>query len=389
MSKTEIHSPTSRGTLRIGDRTIATDDVFRIVIDHFPDIVHSVDAEGKIVFTNRQAEKLLGYTRDELVGMPVKNIYADDIVAAMEKGFKALQQKGEKTVESALKDRYGNRIPVEIRSFAIYDDAGSFLRTFSILRDIRAVKELQDGLVHAERLAAIGELSAGIVHDINNPLTVIAGYTAMIRDELAGHKSGEPCDLAALDTMMADVQRATQSLEKLVGHLREFSRQVKEDPRPFDIAKCVGEALFLLQNKLRKVGVTVSNNVQERTHYALGEPNHLEQVFANIISNACDAMEGREQRCITVRMKTIERDGDPFWQCDVADTGCGIPEPVLKQMFTPFFTTKPNGKGTGLGLSISRAIIRDHNGDIMVQSEQGRGTVFSIILPAIPPPPPG
>jgi two-component system sensor histidine kinase HydH len=159
--------------MRIKDKNIRTSDIFEVIIENFPDIIHSLDNEGNIIMTNKKAESLLGYPQEEMLGMNISQIYADEILEDVEKGFESLKKTGEKSVESALKDRYGNLIPVEIRSFSIYDDDGKFIRTFSILRDIRKVKGLQEGLIHAERLAAIGELATGIVHDINNPLTYI------------------------------------------------------------------------------------------------------------------------------------------------------------------------------------------------------------------------
>ena len=150
--------------MRIQDIEIRDADIFEILLDNFPDMIHSIDHEGNIVYTNRTASNLLGYTGEELLQMNVREIYAEEVLIALEKGFSDLKQKGDKRVESILKAKDGKKIPVEIRSFSIYDDEGNFIRTFSILRDIREIKELQNSLVHAGRLAAIGELSSGVAH---------------------------------------------------------------------------------------------------------------------------------------------------------------------------------------------------------------------------------
>lgn len=153
--------------MRIDNADITNAQIFEILLDNFPDIIHSVDDDGNIVFTNRRAESLLGYTRDELLSMNVRSIYSDEVLKKVDKGFNELKKKGDYSVESVLKAKDGTPIPVEIRSFSIYDDDGNFLRTFSILRDIRPIKELQNSLVHAGRLAAIGEMASGVAHDIH------------------------------------------------------------------------------------------------------------------------------------------------------------------------------------------------------------------------------
>ena len=128
-------------------------DIFGILLDSFPDMIHSVNEAGDIVYANRTAEQLLGYSHEELYSMNVRQIYADEIIKDMELGFQELKRSGDKSTESILQARDGTKIPVEIRSFGIYDDDGNFIRTFSILRDIRRIKQLQQELVHAGRLA--------------------------------------------------------------------------------------------------------------------------------------------------------------------------------------------------------------------------------------------
>ncbi len=159
----------------------ATAHVFEFLLEWFPDIIQSVNSEGNIVYINRRAEELLGYSRDELLGMNILDLYAPEIADAVRKGFKTLQKKGTlEGIESVVVSKAGERIPVEIRSFAVYDDHGAFLRTFSILRDIRPIKELQNSLVHTSRLAAIGELASCIAHDISNPLAVVKLYAELL-----------------------------------------------------------------------------------------------------------------------------------------------------------------------------------------------------------------
>ncbi|MBN2301902.1 MAG: PAS domain S-box protein [Lentisphaerae bacterium] len=371
--------------MRIDAIEIRDADIFEILLDNFPDMIHSINDDGQIVYTNKTAERLLGYSRNELATMNIRQIYADEILEALEQGFSDLKQKGDKTVESLLKAKDGSVIPVEIRSFSIYDDEGNFLRTFSILRDIREIKELQQSLVHAGRLAAIGELASGVAHDINNPLTVILLSNEMVLKETermddAGKESAE-----RISSFAKDVQKASKSIQKLSEHLRNFSRGMVEKYEPVDLAMSLSDAFFITKSKLNKIGVNVFNEVQAGKYYVLGCPNHLEQVLVNLIGNACDAMQDRPTRELRIDVNPVQRDGIDYWRCDVADTGGGVPDEISEDIFQSFFTTKKMGEGTGLGLSISRGIVRDHKGELELASVAGTGATFSVYLPKLEP----
>ncbi|MCK5850339.1 MAG: PAS domain S-box protein [Kiritimatiellae bacterium] len=368
--------------MRIDKIEIRDADIFEILLDSFPDMIHSIDDKGNIVYTNKTAEILLGYTGEELLGMNVRQIYADRVQAELEKGFTDLKERGDKNIpESWLKTKDGIEIPVEIRSFSIYDDEGNFLKTFSILRDIREIKDLQQSLIHAGKLAAIGELSSGIAHDINNPLTVILLSNEMLIRDLESRNLSESQPDQKIHSFATDIQRASKSIQKLADHLRNFSRGVVEKTEYLDLYDILTDALFITGNKSKTVGAVVNNNAKKGIHFTEGRPNQIEQVFVNLIGNACDAMAETENRELTISISEEKYGDNDCWKCDISDTGKGIPPELVNDIFQSFFTTKEKGKGTGLGLSISRGIIRDHKGDVEVSSERGIGTTFSIYLP--------
>jgi PAS domain S-box-containing protein len=364
--------------MRIGNQNIITDDIFAIVIENFPDMIHSVDENGQIVYANAMAESLLGYTRDELRQMNINDLYAEEIREQLEQGFSALKESGEQAVESILKDREGKSIPVEIRSFSIYDNDGNFVRTFSILRDIRKVKDLQQRLVHSARLAGIGELASGIVHDINNPLSVITMCGEMMTDILKHPERLGERECEGLQSFAVDVGRAADSIHKLVTHLRNYSRGVQEGAEPLDLHGSLQDALFLVGSKIQKAKVTVDVEVEKGRYMIHGNANQVEQVLSNLVSNACDAMEGQDRPQLTIRAAPCVRDSAAFWKVSFSDTGPGIPRELQQEIFHSFFTTKQKGKGTGLGLSIARGIVKDHGGDIELVSEPGSGSTFSV-----------
>ncbi len=365
----------------INDTEIQNAEIFEIILENFPDIIHSINENGNIIFTNRAAENLLGYTREELLSMNIRELYAPEIIKAVEAGFTDLKSKGDKRVESVLMTKGGEHIPVEIRSFSIYDDNGTFLRTFSILRDMRKIKELEDNLIHASRLAAIGELASGVAHDINNPLTIVLLSNELLMRSISALAGTDSKQVQAIARFATDVQKAAGTIQKLADHLRNFSRGTAEAHEIVDLEAVVNDALFLTASKFKQSQISMSCNIAKGQHYIMGSPNRLEQIFVNIIANACDALADQKPATLSIDVVPAPFEGTDCWVCKITDNGPGIPEDHRSDIFTSFFTTKPKGKGTGLGLSISRGIARDHKGDITVESSPENGTTFSIFLP--------
>jgi PAS domain S-box-containing protein len=362
---------------------IQDNDVFETIIGNLPDIIHSVDESGNIIYTNRVAEQLLGYSHGELLAMNVRELYAHEVLDDLECGFTNLMHKGDQSVESIIVAKDGSHIAVELRSFSVYDDDGHFVQTYSILRDMRKLKSLQEGLGHTMRLASIGEFTSGIAHDINNPLALICVCCDMIRDII-----GDECPKERMNEMkeyVTDMGQASRSIEKLSRKMLEFSRVVSDCAEMVDLGGVVQDGLFLLGGKMKDNRITVHHDIHLGRCLVKGVGNKLEQIFVNLIGNACDAMAESDARDLTITVLQDNYKGRECWRCDVTDTGVGIPPDKHKMLFASFFTTKPTGKGIGLGLSISRGIARDHEGDITVRSDAGKGTTFSVFLPVLDP----
>lgn len=357
--------------------------MFELLLDWFPDVIQSVDDQGVIVYANRRAAELLGYSREALLGLHVRDLYAPEVWPQVERGFARLKSEGQLTVtESLIRDRAGNRIPVEIRSFGVYDDDGRFLRTFSILRDQRQLRELTNRLQHSSRLAAIGELAACIVHDISNPLAVIRLYTELLQTQAADLKAVNPETVADLEESLANVARSLDKIQRLINHLREFSRSRDSLAETVDLRRVLEDALFMVQNRIAAHAVRVTCRFPPEPCCVQGNASQLEQAFMNLCANACDAMEGVPEAVLDLALAESTDPAYPeHWECRVSDSGVGMTREVLEHVFTPFFTTKPREQGTGLGLSICRSIVRRHGGHIALTSEVGRGTTFRVCLP--------
>jgi PAS domain S-box-containing protein len=362
--------------------------IFDSLIDNFPDMIHSVDEQGNIIYFNRTATALLGYSEDELRAMNIRQLYPPEILDAVERGFREVKTTGEKRVESLFMAKDGTRIPVELRTLVIRDEHGAFAQTFTISRDLRNLKEMQENLIHAGRLAAIGELAAGVVHDLNNPLTAVILASTVLKKvtDKPGTTADELREQAS--SFCETINESAATMESLTTRLRDFSRGVKDQHTLVDLFDPVNDALFILAHKLRHANITVSCRVVKAKNYVLGDRNQIQQVFLNLFANACDAMAKCERRELTVAVDSCRQDGTVYWRCAVTDTGEGIPHEIQDKVFKSFFTTKPRGKGTGLGLSITRSILKEHNGNIALTSEPGQGTTFYILLPSLNDAPP-
>jgi PAS domain S-box-containing protein len=377
----------------------------------------------QIMDANRAAGEILGYPVHDLIGEIVANVFP----GACQEEQAALTSGGEiRNQESEMVHRDGRRIPV-IRSLVRATPDRPNLVVFSFL-DIAArklaesrlqesnqqlshaneqLKKHKDQIVQSEKLASIGQLAAGVAHEINNPvgfvtsnLGTIKEYVDVLRNllELHGRLADlDPADAAAradlcaqiaaikeqedLDYVLADLESVLgESMEgvrrvaEIVQNLKSFARDDTKARRPHDINDGIEAMIKMVWNQL-KYTCKVERNYGE-VPVVQCHPGQINQVIMNILVNASQAMPPAGG---TITVGTAVVDGE--LEISIADTGLGIPAENLKRIFDPFFTTKEVGKGTGLGLSISHGIIQDHGGRIAVTSEVGKGTTFRIFLP--------
>jgi two-component system NtrC family sensor kinase len=247
----------------------------------------------------------------------------------------------------------------------LYDEA--IQRNQELADTNERLRSTQEQLIQSEKLAAIGQLTAGIVHDVKNPLTVIKGVAELLLTE-------DNLD----DELRSEISLMRESAVKannIVTDLLKFSRQSKPDLEVHDMRETVEAALRLTAFPIRKAHVQVVKNLPDHAVMMIYDDQQVEQVLVNMISNAVQAMPTGGM--LRVSMSAADRQVSISLQ----DTGIGIAPENLSRIFDPFFTTKPEGEGTGLGLSVSYGIISNHNGRIEVNSAIGQGTTFTILLP--------
>jgi PAS domain S-box-containing protein len=335
-----------------------------------------VAADGRIVSVNAKTEELFGYSRRELVGQGVEMLLP-------ERGRTAHPQHRAKYLANPVarpmgrgldlagRRKDGSEFAVEISLTHMETDAGA--QTLALITDITQRLLVDQATRQAERLAALGRLSAGIAHEINNPIGIITSRIEVMLLE-AGEHALPPAVVEDLQVLHRNAMRVARIAQTFLS----FARQSPAERAPVDLNRVVLETLELVERQIGKDGVRITTRLDATLPRLLGHANALSQVLLNLITNARDALTGEGEIVIESSLGA----GDPApVTLRVSDTGPGIAPEALPRIFDPFYTTKASG--TGLGLSVSYGIVRDHNGTVDVQSAPSKGTTFILTFPAL------
>ena len=347
-----------------------TDAIFEAASD----AILIVDQSGVITSANRKTEEMFGYPREALMGQPLEMLLPERLrgrhighraayfqephVRPMGRGLDLVARRGD-----------GTEFPVEISLSYMETEDG--LRALAFVTDITRRQAMERAARQAERLSALGRLSAGIAHEVNNPIGIISSrIEIMLLDAEAQPLPGTVTeDLRVL-------HRHAQRVARIAHGLLSFARESSAAQEPVDLNHVVEETLLLMEKDLAKGGITIRRSLPSNLPPVHGDPSALQQVVMNLLTNAGDALgRGGEislETCVVSGEKGRVR-------LTVRDTGPGISPDVLPRIFDPFYTTKPDG--TGLGLSISYGIVSEHKGTIDVESLPGRGTTFILTFP--------
>ena len=269
--------------------------------------------------------------------------------------------------ESERLTKDGKIININLSRFAVFNEQKEMIGSVGIIRDMTKIKKLEKELREKENLALIGEVVSSIAHSLSNPLNIISGNADYL---LLDRKDGDE-DYEELKTILDETARITKSIR----HLLNFSRPIQVNKESGNlneiINSIVSKSKFITGEKKISFRKSLDDSIGEFSF----DNNEIEEVLLNIVTNAIQAiqMEGE------IKIKT-QKDGSAA-RIEITDNGPGIPKENLSKIFLPFFSSKEYGKGTGLGLSIARRIIKEHNGDISVKSQVGKGTSFFITLP--------
>ncbi len=331
--------------------------------------IMTIDKDEKIRNWNKGAQEIFGWSEEEVLGkpssflMPKEKKYSDELKYIKEqvadKGFVKIE-------ETERIDKYGKRKPVQLNVTKLPSPDGGYFGRTVVIKDTSEVKRLERQVSQSEKLAVIGQLAAGIAHEIGNPLTAISSLVQILRRKTS--------DLTTIE-YLSNIKENIDRISKIVRELVDFSRTPSYEKEFVQINHLLNTALGIVKYDKRVKNIEFSADLSTELPQIKIVPDQLLQVFINILINALDAMEGEGK--LTVCSK-LENDKIVV---EITDTGCGIPEENLKKIFDPFYTTKDVGKGTGLGLSVSYGIINKFKGEISAKSKVGEGSTFIVKLP--------
>ncbi|MDV2496659.1 MAG: PAS domain S-box protein [bacterium] len=356
--------------VKLFDQVKATRDYLDTLIEQSMDAIVATDRSGKLALFNKGAEELSGYRRDEVIGRRGPVLYArqDDAKEVMRR-----MREGDGTVsgfETTFRSKDGSLIPVLISASILYDEDGQEAGAVGFSKDLRVRKRAEEALIQSEKLAALGRLTAGVSHEILNPLTVII---------LGLHRTiNNPDTHPEIKSDLQGLRDQADRITKIVEDLLYFARYRLPERRSIDFNDIIKRTLSLLENELTLRSIAVDLRLAEEIPVVSADHDQIQQVILNLLTNARDAMPDGGRLVLSTEM--VQTDGRKFVELRVEDTGEGIAPEHMEQLFDPFFTTKPEGKGTGLGLSICKGIVEAHEGSIRAENVPEGGAVFVVRL---------
>jgi PAS domain S-box-containing protein len=357
----------------------------RGLIETSLDPMVTFDQKGIILDVNEATIRATGRTREELIGTPFAVYFTKP--AKANRGVMLVFETGEvRDYELVMKARDGTEAIVAYNASLYRDQAGQVIGAFAAARNITKLKrseaevrqerdkvkegmekliETQDKLVRSERFAAIGEAAAYLFHEIKNPLMVIGGFARQVEKSLSGEDDNR--------LKLKIIQDEARRLELMLTDVRDFTRPSRPQKELQDINSIIENTLALLENDLKEKGISCEKSLDSDLPPIFIDPRQIEQLLINLAKNALEAMPNGGKLFISSWRE------DKQVKVSAVDSGTGIPSEIAEKIFNPFFTTKK--KGTGLGLAVCRKIIEDHEGEICVKSEEGKGTKVTIVLP--------
>jgi len=339
---------------------------FKRLLDNASDLIWAIDMEGCFIYINDNI-KAWGYKKEELIGKPLLKILNTKHIGKRQSN--PIKLGIERTFEMEILDKLGNVHNVVVSSSPLPDDDGNIIGVMGIIRDVTEMQRLEEKLKVEERLASLGRLSVGIAHEIRNPLSSVKMNLAILKKRLA--PSGDDLEHFTI------AQNEVVSLERVMNELLDYARPSPLTFNYEDPHEVIEEALAIAKTASISNNITIVKNFADAVPPVQLDRGKVHQALLNIFLNAIQA--SHNGGTIEIETKIVNEPVKTF-RIVTTDHGEGIRPEELKYVFDPFYTTKQTG--TGLGLSIVRNIVKNHNGDISIESEQGKGTNVYIEFPA-------
>lgn len=349
-------------------------------LDKARDSISAYDLDRNVIYWNKSAERLTGYTEDEIKNLPYHALFDVDR-DKVDRAWDAVLSKGEWSGDLRQVTKNGEELIVESRWTLVRDNAGNPRSVLVINTDVTERKRLESHFLRAQRMESIGTLVGGIAHDLGNLLVpILLGVKVLSQRHSADEKTMRTLDM---------IRRSAQRGSDMVKQVLAFARGVEGERVRLNLEHVIREVERITDETFPAV-IKVDVSVPDKMPLVTGDSTQLQQVLMNLCVNARDAMPEGGKLSIGADVVQVDEEASranpdaeqgEYIQVSVGDTGEGIPGDVLDKVFEPFFTTKPSGKGTGLGLSTVYSIVKSHGGFVDVKSEQARGTMFSVFIP--------
>ena len=372
--------------LRAAEQTLTSQQrLLSTVLDMNPDFISMVDTRMIYQTCNRAFAQNVGKTVREIQGLNDFHLFPEDEAERRNLEGREVLITGERVDRQERVETPRGVKWFHVVQIPVHEESGRIVGLLRMDRDVTDIKEYEQQLIQAQKMESVGKLAGGVAHEINTPLGIILGYAQLLKEDV-------PPD-SQLSQDLAIIEKQTKVCRKIVADLLGFSRQGESEKREMCFNNSVMESITLVRHSFALDHVEITTRLDDCFPIIYGDPEKLKQVWINLLTNAKDAMP-EEGGAIVVSTKLNTPQG--VVTLKVADTGAGIDEATAKKIFDPFFTTKSVGKGTGLGLSVSFGIVKDHMGEIRVESplppefeipplpegvKSGPGTIFTVDIP--------
>ena len=358
------------------ERLRRSQERYQTLVESADDLIYTLDVNCNIVSVNQYCTRLVGREASELIGKDIRDVIEYDDPQSLCAVLRRVLSTSEGIVHEEKVRIGGRQYWLDTKYKAMTSERTGMVGMLVISRDITEHKMVEERLFHTEKLASLGSLSAGVAHEINNPIAIILGFTEILLERFSqGSKEYE---------ILKTIERQGNNCKKIVENLLAFARIPEKTTTETDVLEDLQKVVNVVMNTLVTEKIDLVTDIEENLPMVKGDGQQLEQVFLNIINNAVAAMDGGGILTISAHRS------DHTVDISFTDTGHGISSEYIDKIFEPFFTTKTVGEGTGLGLSVSYGIVKKFGGDIRVKSqtaEEGRepGTTFTVSLPVAEP----
>ncbi len=375
------------------------------ILNGIEDFILVITPDMEIVDANESFLMKTGRSRNEVIGKKCHEVYSKlnypCHVGQMSCPMTAVVRNKQPVRQVQMRSSAaGEKRYYEVNIYPIWEKDGKVSKFIHISRDVtnqkreeeeitgrleqmveertRQLKETHDKLLHKDKMASLGKLSASVVHEINNPIAGVLNLLVLMK-RIIDEGGLDEQEMSRFGKYLNLMETETRRISRIVSNLLAFSRQSKMELKRVDINRLIEHTLFLNSNLLKIHGVRAETQLDPDLPHVIGSEDQLQQVFMNMISNAAEAMEPCNGG--TLHIETTHLLAQNAVSIKFRDTGVGIPDENIPKLFEPFFTTKKKGVGVGLGLSVAYGIVQEHGGSIYVHSKKGKGTTFNVRLP--------